>query len=490
MDFSSSQEVEFFDALEEILEVERARQKDGSIDSLYSDSMSLFRPASSEGESKPPDPAEEIPTMRLLSPSTEKSYVTVKALMEDVNKTTSRKGYNIVMEGGNRKDKNGDLRKLKLGCTKGGEYKENAGKVGEVGQERRQRRRQRMGCPFKAYASRKNYEWYLRVECPEYNHPPIAPEAFAANKKFSQADIVAIQGDARAHIPLIKTLARLHNLNPGKFFTIRDLQNQRRKLRPQDLAYLTLIQHLLQELQTSDLWFNSYKLDRYEQLTHLFFTFEPSFDLLEMYPDVLFVDCTYKTNKYNMPLYILSGITACNKSFYIDFAFLRHEDKDSYGWVMTQVKELYTRVGQEDGLEVDLTDKEYALIGNLHEIMPSTHHMLCVWHINKNIQARASKYISEKKPCQAWMELWHKVCQAATLAEYNQARAELEIADPPLIEDHRDSLFQYANREYLANGNNQKHCSFLTNGIRHFNKRVTSTAEEGHANIKLAIEST
>ncbi len=96
------------------------------------------------------------------------------------------------MKGRNKKDKNGNLRKVKLGCTKGGEYKENVGEVGEVGQGRRQRRRQRTGCPFKAYASRKDYESYLQAECPEHHHPPIAPEAFAANRKFSQANIVAI----------------------------------------------------------------------------------------------------------------------------------------------------------------------------------------------------------------------------------------------------------------------------------------------------------
>lgn len=125
-------------------------------------------------------------------------------------------------------------------------------------------------------------------------------------------------------------------------FTIRDLHNQRGKLRRQELAYLTPIQHLFQKL---DLWFTSYQLDGYEQLTHLFFAFEPSLDLLAMYPDVLFIDCTHKTNKYNMPLCIFRGVTAWNKSFYIGFAFLQHEDKDSYYWVMTQVKELYIRVG-------------------------------------------------------------------------------------------------------------------------------------------------
>ena len=88
-----------------------------------------------------------------------------------------------------------------------------------------------------------------------------------------------------------------------------------------------------------------------------------------------------------MRLCILSGITPCNKNFYIGFVFFQHEDKDSYGWVMTKVKELYTCVGQEGGPEVVLTNKKDVLISNLHKIMPATHRILSVWHINKNIQS-------------------------------------------------------------------------------------------------------
>ena len=38
-----------------------------------------------------------------------------------------------MMQRENKKDKNGDLRKVKLDCTKGGEYKENVEEVGEFG---------------------------------------------------------------------------------------------------------------------------------------------------------------------------------------------------------------------------------------------------------------------------------------------------------------------------------------------------------------------
>lgn len=74
------------------------------------------------------------------------------------------------------------------------------------------------------------------------------------------------------------------------------------------------------------------------------------------------------------------------------------------------------------------------------------------------------------------------------LVEYNQAQAELEILDPLCISEHRNSLCQYVDREYLANGNNQKSWYYWTNCITHFNKRVTSTTEEGYANIRRALE--
>lgn len=148
--------------------------------------------------------------------------------------------------------------------------------------------------------------------------------------------------------------------------------------------------------------FTSYQLDGYEQLTHLFFAFEQSLDLLEMYPDILFIDCTYKTN---MSLCIFNGITACNKSFYIGFAFLRYEDNDSYHWMLSRIHELYTHIGQEEGLQVILTDNEDALIASLKEVVPSSHHMLCIWHINKNIMARAIKYFPDPEQLKDWMSL-------------------------------------------------------------------------------------
>ena len=62
--------------------------------------------------------------MQLLPLPMDKFYLIFNALIKDVNKTTSRQGYNVVRSGGNKKDKNGDLRKIWLGYSKRKAYKD------------------------------------------------------------------------------------------------------------------------------------------------------------------------------------------------------------------------------------------------------------------------------------------------------------------------------------------------------------------------------
>lgn len=161
-----------------------------------------------------------------------------------------------------------------------------------------------------------------------------------------------------------------------------------------------------------------------------------------------------------MPLYIFNDITACNKSFYIGFTFLRHKDKHFYHWMLSQLHELYTHVGQEEGPKVILTDKEDALIAGLKKMLPISHPILYIWHINKNIVARATKYFPNLEQLKDWISLWYLVCQVPILQKYKQIKVELQIKDPFRLAKYRKSLYDYIDGEYLAHKNNQKHCYY------------------------------
>jgi len=59
--------------------------------------------------------------------------------------------------------------------------------------------------------------------------------------------------------------------------------------------------------------------------------------------ETLIMACAYKTNKYNMPLLAVNGVTSLTTTFYIGFCFMNGEGFSHYIWVMQAIKRLYDR---------------------------------------------------------------------------------------------------------------------------------------------------
>ncbi|KAI5681921.1 hypothetical protein M9H77_03149 [Catharanthus roseus] len=55
-----------------------------------------------------------------------------------------------------------------------------------------------------------------------------------------------------------------------------------------------------------------------------------SIEMLRTWPYVLIMDTTYKTNKYNMPLLEVVGMTPTSKNFTVASAFMRNEQTTTY----------------------------------------------------------------------------------------------------------------------------------------------------------------
>ena len=99
-----------------------------------------------------------------------------------------------------------------------------------------------------------------------------------------------------------------------------------------------LAEQLKKEEEGRD-WWSRFQTDKDEQVTALFFAHSDSISTLQAYSEVL--DCTYKTNKYSMPLLNFVGVDACQWSFCIPFAFLNSETEEDYFWALEQLKCLY-----------------------------------------------------------------------------------------------------------------------------------------------------
>lgn len=193
-------------------------------------------------------------------------------------------------------------------------------------------------------------------------------------------------------------------------FSNRDIYNLRAQLRRDALGPLTLIQALIQEFDKGD-WMYEMQTNNQYQITHLFFSRGSTQNLLKDNPEVLTMDCTYKTNRFKMPLFVISGQTALNTTFYVAFCFLCTETIEDYIWALNRLKVLYTQL-EIPALTVAITDMERGLMSALENVFPSTNHLLCLWHICKNVLAKCKRSFDTKEAWDTFYAAWKSVIYA------------------------------------------------------------------------------
>lgn len=119
----------------------------------------------------------------------------------------------------------------------------------------------------------------------------------------------------------------------------------------------------------------------------LFIAHPQSLELAKHFGTTFILDCTYKTNKFKLPLLHIAGINNSNKSFSVAFCFISKERTNQYIWALEQLSLSL----DSNHPSVLVTDKEQALINAIEEVFPQSSHILCSWHIFKNIQTHCRK---------------------------------------------------------------------------------------------------
>lgn len=102
----------------------------------------------------------------------------------------------------------------------------------------------------------------------------------------------------------------------------------------------------------------------------------------ELYKDTMFMDATYSTNPYRMPLVVFSGVNNEGKNCILGYAIVKRETMETYTWLLQHL------VNFNDGVapKVLLTDFDPSMAGAIERAMPQTLHLLCQWHMMQNLK--------------------------------------------------------------------------------------------------------
>ena len=172
--------------------------------------------------------------------------------------------------------------------------------------------------------------------------------------------------------------------DPQTLISDQDIRNERAAATAEYLNGRSSLEALLDELSTPE-WVFDVKHDADGHLQCLFFAHEKQVKLLRANPDILLMDCTYRTNKHRLPLLHIIGSTNVGTFFTAGFCFFRTETEMDYYWA---VSTFLQKTGAPTP-NVFMSDQEYALKSAIQRLLPGVPQLLCVWHINKNVQTKA-----------------------------------------------------------------------------------------------------
>jgi hypothetical protein len=98
-------------------------------------------------------------------------------------------------------------------------------------------------------------------------------------------------------------------------------------------------------LAAGDEWTYRSRSDATGRVLGLFLAHRDLIELLQGFPEVLLMNCTYKTNRFRMLLYYVTGVTPLLTSYHVAFVFLGQERQCNYEWALEAVRGLYADRG-------------------------------------------------------------------------------------------------------------------------------------------------
>jgi zinc finger SWIM domain-containing protein 3 len=172
-------------------------------------------------------------------------------------------------------------------------------------------------------------------------------------------------------------------------------------------------------------FFYSIQVDEDDLITNIFWANDKMVVDYESYGDVVGFDTTYRKLNDGRPLGLLVGVNNHKKITIFGAALLYDETIESFIWLFRT----FVKVMSGKKLQTILTDEDAAMAKAIKQVLPATHHRLCVWHINQNackhlagVVKDYKKFNNEFQKCiydqeeeEDFINAWNKLCETFKL---------------------------------------------------------------------------
>lgn len=356
---------------------------------------------------------------------------------------------------------------------KGGKYEKKIGGTGK--RKPRESSTSKCGCNFLLKTTKNKYkeEWDVRVLNGVHNHTTFK---FAEGHPYlGRLDKEQVQEVERMTVHGIKPrniLRVLRSKDKNCSTSQKKIYNVRATIKKKAREGRTVMQEVY-KLADRKKAFVHCRHDGDNTVQDVFWAYYESLALARCFPYVMLMDCTYKTNKYKLPLLQIVGVTSTDNSFSVGFALLHLEREDNYTWALNVLRQAIGE--QSDRICCIVTDREEALMNAVRVVFPKAKNLLCRWHIEKGLVSN----LKTKTTSESWQDLmgaWLEAVKANTEEELNGRLDEFK-------KSFGEEAMDYVSSTWL-NRHKEAFVSAWTNSVFHLGNTSTSRVEGMHSVFK------
>ncbi|KAL8497979.1 hypothetical protein ACS0TY_021359 [Phlomoides rotata] len=203
-------------------------------------------------------------------------------------------------------------------------------------------------------------DWALEVICGVHNHPLAQYlEGHSYDGRLTKEEEEYVIDMSTTNIAPKIIMKQLKTKFKENSSIMKNIYNARTKHRVVERAGRSQIQYLMGKLKDHKYFYLHRCCEKTDTIRDLFFAHPKSIDLVRAFPKVLLMDCTYKTNRYRMPLLEIVGVTPTNLTFCVACAFMNAEREDNYTWALSTLRSLMVDLCLPNLI---ITDGELALM--------------------------------------------------------------------------------------------------------------------------------
>ncbi|KAL5160136.1 putative protein FAR1-RELATED SEQUENCE 10 [Glycine soja] len=364
-----------------------------------------------------------------------------------------------------------------IGCERSGTYKcRNKEFV------RKDTGSRKCGCPFRLRGKpvRGGEGWMVKLICGIHNHElakSLVGHPYAGRLTKEEKKIIADM--TKSMVKPKNILLTLKEHNADSYTTIKQIYNARSAYRSSIRGADTEMQHLMKLLER-DQYIHWHRLKDEVVVRDLFWCHPDAVKLCNACHLVFFIDSTYKTNRYRLPLLDFVGVTPTAMTFSAGFAYLEAERVNNIVWALERFRGLFLR---HDRLPlVIVTDRDLALMNAVKTVFPESTNLLCRFHIVKNVKAKCKSLIGEKNAWDYVMNSWGTLVDCPSEYEFHESHQKFQVAclPWPMFVDHVNDTWIIPHKE--------KFITAWTNKVMHLGNTTTNRVESAHWALKRVLQ--